>query len=140
MSEPTATPSTVASAYDPVPALTYAHQLVSQADPGTAGLWPRTAARLTRIALERAINNYWTVSRSELRTCPITIRLRMLDEVLGRTGSRDAYLLWSQLSDATHPHPYELMPTAAELRRWLNAATALVEELSRSQPANCGPG
>lgn len=48
----------------------------------------------------------------------MTIRLLMLHDVLGRDGTREAYLLWARLSDATHPHPYELAPTAAELRRW----------------------
>ena len=60
----------------------------------------------------------------------MTMRLLMLEGVLGRAGARDAYLLWSQLSDATHPHPYELVPTAGELRRWINAVTALVDRLA----------
>jgi hypothetical protein len=135
MTETTAARARNTPADDPAPALTCAHQLVSEPDLSTAGLWPRTAARLTRIALERAVNNYWAISRSELASCPMTMRLLMLEEVLGRRGARDAYLLWSQLSDATHPHPYELMPMAAELRRWIGAVTALVDRLSQPQPS-----
>jgi hypothetical protein len=49
--------------------------------------------------------------------CPTTMRILMLEGILGRTRVRKAFLAWSRLSDATHPHPYELAPTASELRR-----------------------
>lgn len=103
---------------EPTLALEHADRLLREADPGTAGLWPRTAARLTRLALERATDRYWNRTRPEMLTCPTTMRILMLEGRLGRDGARNAYLVWCRLSDATHPHPYELAPTAGELRRW----------------------
>jgi hypothetical protein len=128
----TSTPSSADNGQppDPEPALAYAHQLLSSADLDTAGLWPRTAARLIRVALERATDRYWSHIRPELKRCPTTIRLLMLEQQLGRNGARRAYLVWSRLSDATHPHPYELAPTVGELERWHEDVTQLVHLLS----------
>jgi hypothetical protein len=114
---------------DPQPALAWADRLLREAEPSTAGLWPRTAARLIRVALERAVNRHWSTTRPQMLGCPTTMRLRMLENVLGRGDARDAYLLWTQLSDATHPHPYELAPIASELRRWHDAVSRLVNRL-----------
>jgi hypothetical protein len=97
---------------------------------GTAGLWPRTAARLTRLAVERATDLYWNRTRPELTACPTTMRILMLEGALGRSGARQAFLLWSRLSDATHVHPYELAPTVSELRNWHQEATLLVTQLA----------
>lgn len=116
----------IVSLPDPRPALKYADQLVQEPDPNTAGLWPRTAARLIRVALERAADRHWSRTRPEVLACPTTIRLLMLDGPLGRHGARSAYLVWSRLSDATHPHPYELAPTVGELRRWHQEVSGLV--------------
>jgi hypothetical protein len=58
------------------------------------------------------------------------MRILMLERALGRSGARQAFLLWSRLSDATHPHPYELAPTASELRRWHRESTQLVSQLA----------
>jgi hypothetical protein len=117
---------------DPRPALEHAARLLRETDPGTAGLWPRTAARLTRLALERAADRYWTGARPELLSCPTTMRILTLESVLGRASARSAYLVWSRLSDATHPHPYELAPTAGELRHWHDEVTYLVNLLNPS--------
>jgi hypothetical protein len=114
---------------DPIPALVHADRLLREADPGTAGLWPRTAARLTRLALERAADQSWYRTRPEVLTCPTTMRILMLEGRLGRVAARDAYLVWCRLSDATHPHPYELAPTAGELRRWHNEVSGFVSLL-----------
>jgi hypothetical protein len=116
---------------DPKPALEHADRLLREPDPGTAGLWPRTSARLTRLALERATDRYWNGARPEMLACPTTMRILMLESVLGRAGARGAYLVWSRLSDATHPHPYELAPTAGELRHWHDEVAHLVNLLDR---------
>ena len=58
--------------------------------------------------------------------CPATMRMLMPDGVLGRARARRAFLACSRLSDATHPHPYELAPAAGELRRWHSEVTSLV--------------
>lgn len=114
---------------DPRPALEHADRMLREAGPDTAGLWPRTTARLMRLALERATDLYWIRTRPEMIACPTTIRLLMLEGALGRAGARRAFLVWSRLSDATHPHPYELAPTVGELRRWHNDVTELVKLL-----------
>lgn len=64
----------------------------------------------------------------------------MLEGALGRSGARQAFLLWSRLSDATHPHPYELAPTASELRRWHREATQLVSQLAAVKSVRSGSG
>lgn len=114
---------------DPKPPLDHADRLLRTADPGTAGLWPRTAARLMRLALERATDRYWRRTRPELLACPTTMRILMLEDILGRAGARAAYLVWSRLSDATHPHPYELAPTAVELRHWHDQVAQFIDWL-----------
>jgi|HubBroStandDraft_3_1064219.scaffolds.fasta_scaffold60113_2 hypothetical protein len=50
----------------------------------------------------------------------------------GRVRARRAFPAWSRLSDATHPCPYELAPTAGELRRWHSEVTSLVGLLDPS--------
>jgi hypothetical protein len=114
---------------DPGPALEHADRLLRGIDAGTAGLWPRTAARLTRLAIERATDRYWSTTRPEMIACPTTMRILMLEGTLGRTEARQAFLLWSRLSDATHVHPYELAPTVSELRNWHQEATHFVVKL-----------
>lgn len=117
---------------DPRQALEHADRILRETGTDTRGLWPRTVARLTRLALERATDLYWSKTRPEMTHCPMTMRLLMLEGVLNRVGARKAFLIWSRLSDATHPHPYELAPTAGELRRWHNEVTCLVELLDPS--------
>ena len=70
--------------------------------------------------------------------CPMTIRLLMLESVLSRRGARKVFLIWSRLSNATHPHPYDLAPTAGELRRWHDEVSRIVELLIKSTDAPAG--
>jgi hypothetical protein len=121
--------------HDPKLALEHADRMLRETGSDSAGLWPRTAARLMRLALERAADLYWIRIRPELIACPTTIRMQMLEGVLGRAGARRAFLVWSRLSDATHPHPYELAPTVGELRRWHNEVTELVNLLDHPPSA-----
>jgi len=116
---------------DPGPALEHADRLLRHADPLTEGMWSRMAARLMRCALERAVDRHWHQARPEVIACPIIkMRILMLETALGRASARDAYTLWSSLSDATHPHPYELAPTGGELRRWHDEVAQLVRQLA----------
>ena len=100
--------------------LQLARDLLSRADPSTAGLWPRAAALLTRQALEEAVDAYWRSRQLPLDSLPthaqlVCMRMMMPD------GSLPARLheTWGALSRACHHHPYELAPTAAELARWI---------------------
>jgi hypothetical protein len=109
--------------------LKHADRILRETGPDTRGLWPRTVARLTRLALERATDLYWSRIRPEMTNCPMTMRVLMLEGALDRAGARRAFLIWSRLSDATHPHPYELAPTVGELRRWHDEVTRIVSVL-----------
>jgi hypothetical protein len=122
--------SSDSSLLDPAPALEHADRMLRGIGAGTAGLWPRTAARLTRLAVERATDLYWSRTRPEMAACPTTMRILMLETALGRSAARQAFLLLSRLSDATHVHPYELAPTVGELRNWHQEATHLVTQLA----------
>ena len=124
------------SCCDPLPALQHADRILRETGPDTRGLWPRTVARLTRLALERATDSHWSRTQPEMISCPMTIRLLMLEWVLNRADARKAFLTWSRLSDATHPHPYDLAPTAGELRRWHNEVTRIVELLTKLTDAS----
>ena len=120
------------SCLDPRPALQHADRILRETGPDSRGLWPRTVARLTRLALERATDSYWSRTRPEMTQCPMATRLLMLERVLNRAGARKAFVLWSRLSNATHPHPYDLAPTAGELRRWHHEVTRIVEMLIKA--------
>src|SRR5271165_3947404 len=97
---------------DPKPALEHADRMLRETGPETAGLWPRTAARLIRLAPERAADLHWSRTRPAMTDCPATMRTLIPEGVPGRARARRAFLAWSRLSDATHPHPYELAPAA----------------------------
>jgi hypothetical protein len=117
----------------PKPALEHADRMLRETGPETAGLWPRTAAHLIRLAPKRAADLHWSRTRPEMIDCPATMRIPMLEGVVpGRARARRAFPAWSRLSDATHPCPYELAPTAGELRRWHSEVTSLVGLLDPS--------
>ncbi len=59
--------------------LAAARDLLTRADPKTAGLWPRAAALLARQALEQALDEYWRSRQlplDQLPTRPQLICLR----------------------------------------------------------------
>src|SRR5271165_6992291 len=59
---------------DPKPALEHADRMLRETGPETAGLWPRTAARLIRLAPERAADLHWSRTRPAMTDCPATMR------------------------------------------------------------------
>ena len=117
---------------DPSRSFEHADRMLRETGPETAGLWPRTAAHLIRLAPKRAADLHWSRTRPEMIDCPATMRIPMLEGVPGRARARRAFPAWSRLSDATHPCPYELAPTAGELRRWHSEVTSLVGLLDPS--------
>lgn len=101
--------------------LQLARDLLSRADPSTAGLWPRAAALLTRQALEEAVDEYWSSRQLPLSSLPthaqlVCMRLMMSDGALPPR----LHGTWAALSRACHHHPYELSPTAGELATWID--------------------
>lgn len=107
--------------------LAQADHLLVTGDPAARGWWPRTAAFLIRAALEEELRAFW--DRTEPGTAEASMRAQLL--VLATTAppgaetARDAAATWHALSRACHHHPYELAPTAAELRTWHTAVSGL---------------
>lgn len=102
-----------------------AQELLDEADrllttfvPGTRGRWPRACATLIRLALEKSLDDYWTVRLPEAKACSMRAQLLMLPRYAGAEVASDARDAWFGLARATHHHAYELAPTAAELRTW----------------------
>lgn len=117
-----------------------AEGLLRRADPATAGLWPRASALLALQALEAGVLGLW-----ERRTLDLQGRSMRAQLICLRTYLGDAHLAartghaWSALSRASHHHPYELAPTAAELRSWFSAVRELIQKVGLSSDALQGP-
>jgi hypothetical protein len=108
--------------------LAAARRLVEHPDAGTAGVWPRAAALLARQALEQAMAGLWAGQPEAAGLSGGTMRSQLLcltAYVDQDVATRAAYLS-AALSRACHYHPYELVPTASELTRWLNDTADLV--------------
>ena len=106
--------------------LSLARGMLGRVDPDTAGLWPRAAALLACRALETTMHRLWERRTLDLQDRSMRVQLICLRTYLGDADlAARAGHAWSALSRACHHHPYELAPTAAELRGWL----AVVEEL-----------
>src|SRR5713226_1967755 len=102
--------------------------MLGRVDPDTAGLWPRASALLACQALQATLNRLWERRTLDLVGCSMRVQLICLRTYLGDADlAARAGHAWSALSRACHHHPYELAPTAAELRGWLS----VVEELTR---------
>ena len=104
--------------------------LLLRADPATAGLWPRASAILALEALEASMLRLWERRTLDLQGCSMRAQLICLRTYLG-----DAHLAaraghaWSALSRACHHHPYELAPTAGELRSWFSVVRELIQKV-----------
>jgi hypothetical protein len=109
--------------------LSLAGRLVGQADPHTAGLWPRAAALLGCRAVEVAAQRLWSRSKVDLHGCSMRVQLVCLRLYLGDPDlAFRASHAWAALRRACHHHPYELAPTAGELRGWLSVVGELVQK------------
>lgn len=109
--------------------LDHAEKLIG-GDDAAAG-WPRCAAWLIRLALEHALNAVWARRYPELVDATKRTQLLALAVVADEATHQKAAQLWSRLSRAGHHHHYELAPTAAELRSWLDEVRALAAHLDR---------
>lgn len=108
--------------------LEYAETLLSDA---RATSWPRCAAWLIRLALEHALNGVWANRYPELVEANKRTQLLALAVVADEAVHQQTLQLWSRLSRAGHHHHYELAPTAAELRGWLDEVRALAVLLDK---------
>jgi hypothetical protein len=107
-----------AVSHDAYRRLAVADRLLRDPELVEAGAWPRACTWLIRLALEHALDDYWTQHEPEIRNVSRRAQLltlsRTVDPDLGRLGTE----LWHVLSRAAHHHPYELAPTGDELRSW----------------------
>ena len=109
--------------------LSLARGMLGHADPETAGLWPRASALLACRALEATVNRLWERRTLDLQGRSMRVQLICLRTYLGDADlAARAGHAWSALSRACHHHPYELAPTAAELRGWLSVVEELIQK------------
>jgi hypothetical protein len=121
----------------PTDLLAEANRLLATVVPGTRGRWPRACAWLTRLALEQALDEYWSGTLPEAVNCGVRPQLLMLPQYAGASTAGQAAEAWFGLARATHHHAYDLAPTAAELRRWYDLVRAVVAHLTTAgQPAD----
>jgi hypothetical protein len=107
-----------------------ADKLLTTVVPGTRGLWPRACATLTRLALEKALDDFWAVRLPEARKCSMRAQLLLLPRYAGAEVAGDARDAWFGLARATHHHAYELAPTAAELRSWHELVSKITKAIA----------
>lgn len=102
----------------------------------SVGRWSRSVALLTRQALETTLDELWATREPGMADrstrAQLLCRRAYIDEGDGDLAELAAWTWWA-LTQACHFHPYELVPTAAELDDWLDTVT----ELS-SAGDNCG--
>ena len=109
--------------------LAVARGLLERSDDATRGLWPRAAALLGRQALEDAVSWVWLVRAPGLEMCSMRAQLLCLSDYLDNEQvAEEAAHVYARLSWACHHHPYELAPTAIELRAWLEEVARLIGE------------
>lgn len=95
-----------------------AHRLLADHDLVEDGAWPRACVWLIRLALERALDDFWATHAPAVGTASRRAQLLTLTRAVDEDLGHRATALWNTLSRAAHHHAYELAPTAAELRSW----------------------
>ena len=114
----------------PEDSLHLAEQLMTDSTRGSRSVWPRAAAWLIRLALERGLDEYWALVLPEAADCPMRAQLILLTEYCPAPTASLIRQSWNGLSGACHHHAYELAPTSAELRSWHIAVSACLRALA----------
>jgi hypothetical protein len=91
-----------------------ASDLLERPTSDTVGLWPRATAVLTRQE---------GIQQASVRAQLLCLRI-LLDDT---ATANDVNVTWWALSRACHHLSYELPPTAAELRAWIDVVDRFVE-------------
>ena len=114
--------------------LAHADLILNEPRASAAGVWPRAAALLARQAIETAMWEFWMVRAPGLEWCSTHAQLLCLPEYMrDREIAESASLAWNSLSRICHHHPYELLPTAGELRALLDTARRFAGALATDQ-------
>jgi hypothetical protein len=107
-----------------------AAKLIDSPAGGTAGAWPKAAAVLARQALELSVRERLVRVDPTLERASMRSQLTCLRAIAKDTdAAASASLAWSRLSTACHYHPYELTPSASELRALLATVGDVAERL-----------
>jgi hypothetical protein len=103
--------------------------------------WPRTAALLARMALERAATRAVAARHRSLDVSPgarspsMRSILLLLRTVSTLQTVDTAQRAWAGLSRACHQHPYELAPTIAEVSALVDDVDAVLLSLAPERSA-----
>ncbi len=116
---------------DPGPTLRDARIVLDNPGALVSAGWACVVVVLARLALEDAVTAFWmhTAPGTELASGKarlVALRFYVDDP----TVARQAHQTWAALSDAAHHRGYELAPTVAELRAWVDSVAEVVEALS----------
>ena len=110
----------------PVQVLGVAEAACGATGGGFGGSWARAASFLIRQALEDAVEHVFSGPLAGVRACPVSTQLICLRREIDPELAGEVHAAWSQLSTACHAHPYELDPTLAELRCWIDVVRRLL--------------
>src|SRR4051794_8896978 len=116
-----------------------ADRLLREVVPQSRGRWPRVCVWLIRLALERALDDFWAAREPQIAAAPQRAQLLLLDRYAGGDVARAATEAWAGLSRAAHHHPYELAPTAGEIRGWQATVSRVCEELAAAATSDAVP-
>ena len=115
----------------PAELLAEARRLVRDGEHVRDGAWARSAAFLARQALERSVREYLIRHHRLVGEPPFRAQFLAARVYLGDDLAQRAAWSWTQLSEATHHHAYELAPTADELLGWMGVVGEVVERGAR---------
>ena len=85
------------------------------------GLQARAAALLARQALEQALGEFWESRAPDVSRCRVRTQIQCLAAFLDPEPVAAAATAWNRLSEACHHHPYDVAPSAAEMRAWIES-------------------
>jgi hypothetical protein len=110
--------------------LASAAALIASGTKGATAVWPKAAAVLTRQALEISVQQRLarvdpTLAGASMRSQLVCLHVVAKD----KDAAASAALAWSSLSSACHYHPYELPPSAPELRSLMTTVAGVAARL-----------
>ena len=94
----------------------------------------RSAALMARTGVEKALDDYWDSTRSELRRCSRKTQLLCLSSMAGPHESHAVDMAWRTLSDLCHYRPYQITPLASEVDNALALAAQALTALQGAMP------
>lgn len=93
------------------------------------GIWPRASVFLLRQSLEEILRRFWRRFSPGVEKASFNAQLICFPTYLHGYPelAHDVAWAWKTLSRAAHAHPYELAPTANEIRRWIEVVDKIEE-------------